>query len=66
MKNIDIVQLETVTGGTAPAFSHYVTSARNPFAIESVNLSKGGLATIRQFDGTTVTLHKAPKGTWMR
>ena len=65
MKNISIEQLDTVTGGTAPAYRHYVTSARNPFAIESINLSKGGLAVIRQFDGSTVNLHVAPKGAQM-
>jgi hypothetical protein len=65
MKKIDLDQLASVNGGTPKAFRHYVTSARNPSAIESVNLSKGGLAIVRQFDGTTVRLHTAPKGALM-
>jgi hypothetical protein len=66
MKTIDIAQLANVSGGTAPSFRHYVTSPKNPVAIESANLSKGGLLVIRQKNGTTVNLHAAPKGTWMR
>jgi hypothetical protein len=66
MKTIDIAQLAIITGGTAPSYRHYVSSAKNPVAIESANLSKGGLLVIRQKDGTTVNLHTAPKGTWMR
>jgi len=66
MKTIDLAQLASVSGGTAPSFRHYVTSAKNPVAIESANLSKGGLLVIRQQNGTTVNLHAAPKGTWMR
>jgi hypothetical protein len=66
MKTIDLAQLATINGGTAPSYRHYVTSPRNPVAIESANLSKGGLLVIRQKDGTTVNLHTAPKGTWMR
>jgi len=66
MKTIDIAQLDSITGGTAPSYRHYVSSAKNPVAIESANLSKGGLLVIRQKDGTTVNLHTAPKGTWMR
>ena len=66
MKTIDIAQLDTISGGTAPSYRHYVTSAKNPVAIESANLSKGGLLVIRQKDGTTVNLHAAPKGSWMR
>ena len=66
MKTIDLAQLASVTGGTAPAFRHFVTSLRNPVAIESANQSKGGLLVIKQKDGTTVNLHAAPKGSWMR
>lgn len=66
MKTLDIAQLDTISGGTAPAYRHYVTSPKNPVAIESANLSKGGLLVIRQKDGTTVNLHTAPKGSWMR
>ena len=66
MKTIDLAQLATINGGTAPSYRHYVTSPKNPVAIESANLSKGGLLVIRQKDGTTVNLHTAPKGTWMR
>jgi hypothetical protein len=66
MKTIDIAQLSTISGGTAPSYRHYVSSLKNPVAIESANLSKGGLLVIRQKDGTTVNLHAAPKGTWMR
>jgi hypothetical protein len=66
MKTIDLAQLSTISGGTAPSFRHYVTSAKNPAAIESANLSKGGLLVIRQKDGSTVNLHTAPKGSWMR
>ena len=66
MKTIDLAQLDSVTGGTAPSYRHYVTSLRNPVAIESANLSKGGLLVIRQKDGSTVNLHAKPKGTWMR
>jgi len=66
MKTIDIAQLDSITGGTAPSYRHYVSSAKNPVAIESANLSKGGLLVIRQKDGTTVNLHTAPKGSWMR
>jgi hypothetical protein len=66
MKTIDIAQLATINGGTAPSYRHYVSSPKNPVAIESANLSKGGLLVIRQKDGTTVNLHTAPKGTWMR
>jgi hypothetical protein len=66
MKTIDIAQLGIVNGGTAPSYRHYVTSPKNPVAIESANLSKGGLLVIRQKDGTTVNLHTAPKGSWMR
>ena len=66
MKTIDLAQLDSVSGGTAPSFRHYVTSPKNPVAIESANLSKGGLLVIRQRDGSTVNLHTAPKGTWMR
>lgn len=66
MKTIDLAQLASVSGGTAPSFRHYVTSPRNPVAIESANLSKGGLLVIKQKDGTTVNLHTAPKGSWMR
>lgn len=67
MKTIDLAQLEAVTGGTQPLTSHYVTSRRNPVAIESANLnSKTGTLTIFQPDRSSVTLHKAPKGRWMR
>ena len=66
MKTIDLAQLSSVNGGTAPSYRHYVTSPKNPVAIESANLSKGGLLVIRQANGTTVNLHTAPKGTWMR
>jgi len=66
MKTIDIAQLASINGGTAPSYRHYVSSAKNPVAIESANLSKGGLLVIRQKDGTTVNLHTAPKGSWMR
>ena len=66
MKTIEIAQLASVNGGTAPSYRHYVTSPKNPVAIESANLSKGGLLVIRQRDGSTVNLHTAPKGTWMR
>jgi len=66
MKTIDLAQLETACGGTQPSFRHYVTSPKNPVAIESANLSKGGLLVIRQRDGSTVNLHTAPKGTPMR
>jgi hypothetical protein len=66
MKTIELAQLDSVSGGTAPSYRHYVTSAKNPIAIESANLSKGGTLVIRQRDGSTVNLHTAPKGTWMR
>ena len=67
MNTISIEQLESVTGGTQPLTSHYVTSKRNPVAIEAANLnSKTGTLTIYQRDRSSVTLHKSPKGTWMR